>query len=246
MPYHSPFPSFPLHVQNASAPVANQMPPAASHPARQNDPSRAIPLVVPGISRSVPMSLNPYGMMADGGRGGGAHPDTLAAVSMGQGLSRMAPSGETMMRSMGSYPPASIYASMMGSPTGSMHHQPYHPSHHHHRTQRSTYSNYPHSPPSFPSSRSPIQPSMIMLPNRTIHQTYGTVVPQNVTAQVYNDLPQDERTMRAEQSMVYNATVPHREAPGVLKDLTEFGGQNATNGGYAYGERQYGPVSDLA
>ena len=87
---------------------------------------------------------------------------------------------------------------------------------------------------------------MIMLPNRTIHQTYGTVVPQNVTAQVYNDLPQDERTMRAEQSMVYNATVPHREAPGVLKVLTEFGGQNATNGGYAYEERQYGPVSDLA
>jgi hypothetical protein len=87
---------------------------------------------------------------------------------------------------------------------------------------------------------------MIVLPNRTIHQTYGTVMPQNKTTQIYNDLPVDERALRAEQSMVYNATVPHHEAPGVLKDLGELGGQNATNAAYAYGERQYGPVGDHA
>ena len=85
---------------------------------------------------------------------------------------------------------------------------------------------------------------MIVLPNRTIHQTYGTVMPQNVTTQIYNDLPLDERALRAEHSKVLNASVPHHEAPGVLKDLSELGGQHAANGGYAYGERQYGPVSD--
>jgi hypothetical protein len=88
------------------------------------------------------------------------------------------------------------------------------------------------------------QHSMIVLPDRTIHQTYGTVLPQNQTNQVYNDLPMDARTMQAE--MMYDPTMPHQEAPGQLKTMNELANQNAGNHSYKYGMQQYGPVSQAS
>jgi hypothetical protein len=88
------------------------------------------------------------------------------------------------------------------------------------------------------------QHSMIVLPDRTIHQTYGTVLPQNQTNQVYNDLQMDARTMQAE--MMYDPTMPHQEAPGQLKTMNELANQNAGNHSYKYGMQQYGPVSQAS
>ena len=121
-------------------------------------------------------------------------------------------------RSMMGMSPQTIYPSMMGSPAPLSHHQ--------------TAQQF--SPPPFPASRSPMQQhSMIVLPDRTIHQTYDTVLPQNQTNQVYNDLPMDARTMQAE--MMYDPTMPHQEAPGQLKTMNELANQNAGNHSYAYG-----------
>jgi len=156
---------------------------------------------------------------------GGSHmsgfPDTLAAVTMshgGAGRSMMGMSTQT------------IYPSMMGSP----------PAVSQHHTMNRQFS--PPPPPPFPASRSPVQQhSMVILPNRTIHHTYGSVMPHNPTNQMYNDLPIDARTIQAE--MIYNPTMPHQEAPGQLKTLNELAGQTASNRSYAYGMQQYGPVS---
>jgi hypothetical protein len=264
MPYHTPFPSFPLHVQNQSVPVNQQSLPTDNDPARQNNPTMAMPLVGGMMG---PRSMH---QGAGGGSQMGAFPDTLAAVTMQQrGGSMMGMSPPTIYPSMmvsvppmthqhmhnggarpmmGSPPPMSnhqghqgggrsmmgmspqtIYPSMMGSPAPLSHHQ--------------TAQQF--SSPPFPASRSPMQQySMIVLPNRTIHQTYGTVLPQNQTNQVYNDLPMDARTMQAE--MMYDPTMPHQEAPGQLKTVNELANQNAGNQSYAYGMQQYGPVSQAS
>lgn len=261
MPYHTPFPSFPLHVKNQSVPVAQQSIPTDNDPARQNNPASALPFVG---GPTIQPQRSMMGGFPDYGYGRsiveesqmGAFPDTLAAVTMNQGIGgTMMGGGMSMIggRCMMGMSPQTIYPSMVGSPPPMSHH-------HHHHTMNGQFSPPPFassrspvprhhtmngqfSPPPFASSRSPIQQhSMIVLPNRTIHQTYGSVVmPQDPAHQVYNDLPVDARAMQGE--MVYNQSMPNQEAPGQLKTMGELAVQNASNRSYAYGMQQYGPVS---